>query len=85
MISVTAIDRATCDMTLDSRGLATPKVSHRATITDPKKLGALLRAIAGCSGQPTPRLPSNYSDRLDILLRCQLFGSSTGRAANSTW
>jgi hypothetical protein len=32
-------------------------VNHHATITDPKQLGALLRVIAGYSGQPTPRLP----------------------------
>jgi len=31
-------------------------VKRRAAITQPKELGALLRAIEGYSGQPTTRL-----------------------------
>lgn len=49
-----ATGRATTDPTQALRGaLTTPKVKHRAAITDPKELGALLRAIDGFSGQPT--------------------------------
>lgn len=37
------------------RALLTPKVTHRAAITDPKAFGGLLRAIDGFHGQPTTR------------------------------
>jgi integrase len=57
-----ATGRATRDVALDLRGaLTTPKVNHRAAITDPKELGALLRAIEGYSGQPTTRLALQLS------------------------
>ena len=47
---------------LDLRGaLTTPKVKHRAAITDPSELGALLRAIEGYNGQPTTRLALQLS------------------------
>ena len=46
--------KATQDPTSALRGALTiPIVKHRAAITDPKELGALLRAIDGFSGQPT--------------------------------
>ena len=46
-------DRANNDVTASLRRLfTTPKPTHRATITDPKKIGELLRAIDGFSGQP---------------------------------
>lgn len=32
-----------------------PQVKHRAAVTDAKALGALLRAIEGCDGQPTTK------------------------------
>jgi integrase len=49
-----ATARATADPTFALRGaLTVPKVKHRAAITDPKELGALLRAIDGFKGQPT--------------------------------
>jgi integrase len=52
-----ATGRATRDIALDLRGaLTSPKVTHRAAITDPKELGALVRAIEGYTGQPTTRL-----------------------------
>ena len=35
--------------------LTAPPVQHRATIIDPKGIGALLRAIDGFDGQPTTR------------------------------
>lgn len=35
--------------------LVTPKVSHRAAVTEPKAVGALLRAIDGFEGQPVTR------------------------------
>ena len=45
--------RANNDITASLRRLfATPKPTHRATITDPKQIGELLRAIEGFSGQP---------------------------------
>jgi integrase len=49
-----ATARAERDPSLDLRGaLTAPQVSHRATIVDPKSIGALLRAIDGFDGQPT--------------------------------
>jgi hypothetical protein len=40
--------RATRDISVDLRGaLTTPRVNHRAAITDPVELGALLRVIEG--------------------------------------
>ena len=51
-----ATGRAERDPSMDLRGaLTTPQVSHRATIVDPKSIGALLRAIDGFDGQPTTR------------------------------
>ena len=42
---------------LDLRGaLISPQVIHRATMTDPESMGALLRAIEGFDGQPTTRV-----------------------------
>jgi integrase len=50
----TATGRAERDISLDLRGaLTAPRVNHRATIIDPKSIGALLRAIDGFEGQPT--------------------------------
>lgn len=49
-----ATGRALNDPTFALRGaLTAPKVKHRAAITDPAALGALLRAIDGFAGQPT--------------------------------
>ena len=57
-----ATGRATRDISVDLRGaLTTPKVKHRAAITEPVELGALLRAIQGYSGQPTTRLALELS------------------------
>jgi len=51
-----ATARAERDPSMDLRGaLTTPQVNHRATIIDPKGIGALLRAIDGFDGQPTTR------------------------------
>jgi len=51
-----ATGRAERDPSIDLRGaLTTPQVSHRATIVDPKSIGALLRAIDGFDGQSTTR------------------------------
>jgi integrase len=62
-----ATGRATRDIALDLRGaLTTPKVTHRAAITDPKEVGALLRAIEGYSGQPTTRLALQLSALLFV-------------------
>lgn len=44
--------RTHSDITASLRGLfTTPKPTHRATLTDPKQIGELLRAIDGFSGQ----------------------------------
>lgn len=49
-----ATGQADRDVACDLRGaLISPKVRHRAAITDPEEVGALLRAIDGYSGQPT--------------------------------
>jgi integrase len=49
-----ATSRAEFDPTPVLRGAITPpKVTHRAAITDPKKFGAMLRAIDSFDGQPT--------------------------------
>src|SRR5262249_8637003 len=49
-----ATGRAERDPSMDLRGaLTAPPVNHRATIIDPKSIGALLRAIDGFDGQPT--------------------------------
>jgi integrase len=49
-----ATGRAERDPSVDLRGaLTAPKVRHRAAITDPKAIGAMLRAIDGFDGQPT--------------------------------
>jgi integrase len=46
--------RAEMDPTQPLRGaITTPEATPRAAITDPKRLGALLRAIDGFDGQPT--------------------------------
>lgn len=45
--------RAERDPSADLRGaLTAPRVKHRAAVTDPKALGAMLRAIDGYNGQP---------------------------------
>jgi integrase len=57
-----ATGRATRDIALDlRRALTTPKVKHRAAITEPKEVGALLRAVEGYSGQPTTCLALQLS------------------------
>jgi hypothetical protein len=49
-----ATGRASHDPAGDLRGALTPKdVEHRAAITDPKRVGELLRAIDGYVGQPS--------------------------------
>lgn len=62
-----ATGRASRDISIDLRGaLTTPKVKHRAAITEPKDLGALLRAIEGYNGQPTTRLALQLSALLFV-------------------
>jgi integrase len=52
-----ATGRAQRDITADLQGaLITPKVQHRAAIVDPRKFGALLRAIDDYEGQPAVAL-----------------------------
>jgi integrase len=51
-----ATGRAERDPSADLRGALTAhQVNHRATIVDPKAIGALLRAIDDFEGQPTTR------------------------------
>ena len=48
-----ATARAENDPTIALQGALTrPTVNHRAAVTDPKSLGALLRAVEGFEGQP---------------------------------
>ncbi len=62
-----ATGRASRDIALDLRGaLTTPKVKHRAAITEPTELGALLRAIEGYGGQPATRLALQLSALLFV-------------------
>ncbi len=49
-----ATTRAERDISVDLRGaLATSKTQHYSAITEPKRIGALLRAIDGFEGHPT--------------------------------
>jgi integrase len=51
-----ATNRADRDPSADLAGaLISPKVQHRAAVTDPKAVGALLRAIDDLDGQPTTK------------------------------
>lgn len=62
-----ATGRATRDISLDLRGaLTTPKVRHRPAITEPKKVGALLRAIDGYTGHPITRMALQLSALLFV-------------------
>jgi integrase len=62
-----ATGRASRDIAADLRGaLTTPKVTHRAAITDPRELGKLLGAIEGYYGQPTTRLALQLSPLLFV-------------------
>jgi integrase len=62
-----ATGRPTRDISVDLRGaLRTPKVNHRAAITDPGELGTLLRAIEGYSGRLTTRLVLQLSALLFV-------------------
>jgi integrase len=62
-----ATGRANRDIAADLRGaLTTPKVTHRAAITEPFELGKLLRAIEGYYGQPTTRLALQLSSLLFV-------------------
>jgi integrase len=52
-----ATGRAQRDVAFDLRGaLINPKANHRAAILDPKKLGALLRAVETHEGNPAVRI-----------------------------
>ena len=51
-----ATTRAANDPTQALKGaISTPKVTHRAAITDPASFGGLLRSIDGFTGQPTTK------------------------------
>jgi integrase len=57
-----ATGRAERDPTADLRGaLITPTVTHRATIVEPKAVGALLRAIDGFEGRGSTAVCSSFS------------------------
>ncbi len=52
-----ATGRATRDISRDLDGaLISPPVKHRAAVTKPSEVGALLRATDGYTGQPTTRI-----------------------------
>ena len=62
-----ATGRASRDIAADLRGaLTTPKVTHRAAITDPRELAVLLRKIESYNGQPTTRLALQLSALLFV-------------------
>jgi integrase len=57
-----AVGYASRDISQDLRGaITTPKVKHRAALTEPAEVGALLRAIDGYNGQPTTRMALQLS------------------------
>lgn len=57
-----ATGRATRDITADLRGALAPVVEqHRAAITNPKGVGALMRAIDGYQGGPVVRVALRFS------------------------
>lgn len=57
-----ATGRAQRDISMDLRGaLVTPKPKHRAAITEPIEVGALMRAIESYTGQPTTRMALQLS------------------------
>jgi len=62
-----ATGRAGRDVTLDLQGaLISPKVTHRPAITEPAKVGELLRAIDGYVGQPTVCLALKLAPHLFV-------------------
>ena len=62
-----ATGQASRDISVDLRGALTrPTVKHRAAITEPKEVGALLRAIDGYTGQPTTRIALQLSALLFV-------------------
>jgi integrase len=62
-----ATGRADRDPSVDLRGaLTAPKVKHRATIVEPKAIGALMRAIDGFDGQPTTRAALRLAPKLFV-------------------
>lgn len=57
-----ATGRASRDISQDLHGaLTTPPVKHRAAVTKPAEVGALLRAIDSYTGQPTTRMALQLS------------------------
>jgi integrase len=72
-----ATARAGNDPTQALRGaIASPKVQHRAAITDPAEFGGLLRAIDGFVGQPTTKAAL----QLMALLACR-----PGELRHASW
>lgn len=62
-----ATGRAEHDVTADLRGAITPlKVTNRPAITEPSKVGELLRAIDGYSGQPATEAALKLSPLLFV-------------------
>jgi integrase len=52
---------ASCQLIVLPRALTRAKVKHRAAITEPSEVAALVRAIDGYSGQPTTRMALQLS------------------------
>lgn len=69
-----ATGRAERDVTADLHGaLITPRVTHHASITEPDRVGELLRAIDGYLGQPTVAIALRLAPHLFVRpgeLRC---------------
>ena len=65
------------------RALLTPKVTHRAAITDPVAFGGLLRAIDGFQGQAVNRRARMTPDRRPILT--PILATRRERSARRNW
>lgn len=62
-----ATGRADRDVTADLRGaLAPPVTKNRAAITDPRRIGELLRALDGYRGQPTTEVALKIAPHLFV-------------------
>src|SRR3546814_5152346 len=66
-----ATARAERDVCADLRGaLVTPKVVHRAAVTTPREVGALMRSIEDYDGHPIIRVRSEeHTSELQSLMR----------------
>jgi len=77
-----ATGRAERDITVDLRGALAPvKAQHFAAITDPARIGDLMRAIDGYRGQPA----TEYALKLAPSCLAALVSCAPQNGASSTW